>query len=73
LVDLPYGFTFEYLPDDYYERVYINGYLYFRVGNLFFEATNYGYRLIHYPERYYAYEDSYQRPGFHFDISFDIH
>ena len=73
LVDLPYGFTFEYLPGDYYERVYINGYLYFRVGNLFFEATNYGYRLIHYPERYYAYEDSYQRPGFHFDISFDIH
>lgn len=53
LVDMPYGFAFDYLPVDF-ERVYINGYLYFRIGNLFFEYSDYGYRLIHYPERYFA-------------------
>lgn len=53
LVNVPYGFSFDYLPMDF-ERVYINGYLYFRVGNLFFEYSDYGYRLIHYPERYFS-------------------
>jgi hypothetical protein len=65
LVDIPFGMTFEYLPGDY-ERVYINGYLYFRVGNLFFENTNYGFQLVHYPERYFAYNDSYRSEGFRF-------
>ncbi len=53
LVDIPYGFAFDYLPGDF-QRVYINGYLYFRVGNMFFEYNDYGYSLIHYPERYFA-------------------
>jgi len=65
LVDLPYGFTFEYLPRGYYERVHINGYLYFRIGNLFFEASNFGFNLVHYPERYYAYDDGFERPGYY--------
>jgi hypothetical protein len=70
LVDIPFGFAFEYLPSDY-ERVYINGYLYFRIGNLFFESTNYGFLLVHYPERYYAYNDGYSSEGFHFsDMNF---
>jgi hypothetical protein len=67
LADIPYGMTFEYLPNDY-ERVYINGYLYFRVNNLFFEYTHAGYQLIHYPERYYAYDDDYYNPGFSFEV-----
>ena len=54
LVDLPFGLVFEQLPNGY-DRVYINGYLYFRIGNLFFENTNFGYRLVHYPDRYYSY------------------
>jgi len=53
-VRLPLGFTFDYLPGGYTERVYINGYLYFRIGNLFFESSSYGFRLINYPERYYG-------------------
>lgn len=70
LVDIPFGMAFEYLPNDY-ERVYINGYLYFRVGNLFFERTNYGFLLVHYPERYYAYNDGYHCEGFRFnDLNF---
>lgn len=70
LVDVPFGMAFEYLPDNY-ERVYINGYLYFRVGNLFFERTNYGFLLVHYPERYYAYNDGYHCEGFRFnDLNF---
>jgi hypothetical protein len=73
LVDLPYGFTFDYLPGGYYERVYINGYLYFRVGNLFFESTGYGFRLVHYPERYYAYDDSYYHSGLRLDIDIDFY
>ena len=72
LVNLPYGFTFDFLPGDYSERVYINGYPYFRVGNMFFEAANHGYRLIHFPERYYAYDDAYQRPGIHFSVDLDL-
>jgi hypothetical protein len=67
LTDIPYGMTFEYLPNDY-ERVYINGYLYFRVNNLFFESTLAGYQLIHYPERYYAYDDDYNNQGFSLEI-----
>ncbi|RIJ46097.1 hypothetical protein D1614_20435 [Maribellus luteus] len=67
LVDLPYGFTFQYLPKGHYERVHVNGYLYFRIGNLFFEASNYGFNLVHYPERYYAYDDGFERPGYYYD------
>lgn len=67
LVDIPYGMAFEYLPNDF-ERVYINGYLYFRVNNLFFEYTRGGYQLIHYPERYYAYDADYCNNGFSFSI-----
>ncbi len=65
LVDMPFGMAFEYLPSEY-ERVYINGYLYFRVGNLFFERTNYGFQLVHYPERYYAFDSGYIIGGFRF-------
>lgn len=67
LVDLPFGFTFEMIPARYYERVYINGYLYLRVGNLFFESTPYGLSLTHFPERYYAWDNSYEREGYLFD------
>ena len=66
LVDMPYGMSFEYLPNNY-ERVYVNGYLYFRVGNIFFENTNYGFQLVHYPERYYAFNDGYCVEGFRFN------
>lgn len=55
LTDIPYGMVFQKLPAGY-ERVYINGYLYFRVGNLFFEMNPYGYSLVHYPEKYLAFE-----------------
>ena len=54
LSDLPYGVVFPELPYGY-ETVYINGYLYFRIGNLFFEYVWNGYRLVYYPERFYAY------------------
>ncbi len=64
LVELPYGFEFDYLPSGY-ERVYINGYLYFRVGNLFFEYSNYGFQLVHYPERYYADNNIDQNEGYY--------
>lgn len=66
LVDVPFGFTFNYLPDNY-EMVYINGYMYFRVGNLFFENTKYGFSLVHYPERYFSYNDGYMNEGYRFD------
>ncbi|HCE56232.1 MAG TPA: hypothetical protein DER09_00190 [Prolixibacteraceae bacterium] len=68
LVDIPYGMQFEFIPDDY-EMVNINGYLYYRVGNLFFEYTRSGYELVHYPERYYAYDDNYYNGGFRFEIT----
>jgi hypothetical protein len=68
LVDVPFGMSFEYLPNDY-EKVFINGYLYFRVGNLFFERTNYGFLLVHYPERYFAYNEGYRCEGFN-DFNF---
>lgn len=66
LVDVPFGFSFEYLPHDY-DRVNINGYAYYRVGNLFFEWANYGFRLVHYPERYYASNDNYCNNGYQFN------
>jgi hypothetical protein len=66
LVDIPFGMVFSYLPHDY-DRVFINGYLYFRVGNLFFEYSDYGYRLVHYPERYFAYSDDFYHEGYVFD------
>ncbi|KJF42507.1 hypothetical protein [Draconibacterium sediminis] len=63
LVNLPFGFSFERLPYGY-EQVHINGYLYFRIGNLFFESTALGFSLVHYPDRYYAYNDDYYSPGY---------
>ncbi len=66
LVDMPYGIVFEHLPVEY-ERVYINGYLYFRTGNLFFEMTPDGFRLVHYPERYFAYDDDFYHGGIYYD------
>ena len=66
LVDIPFGIVFEQLPYGY-ERVYINGYLYFRMGNLFFEYSQYGYRLVHYPERYFAYNYDFRNDGYYFD------
>ena len=65
LVDIPFGITFSTLPYEY-ERVYINGYLYFRIGNLFFERTPMGFSLIHYPERYYAFEIGFRNGGYFF-------
>ena len=58
LVEIPFGLVFNQLPYDY-EVVYINGYMYFRVGNLFFERNWDGYRLVHYPERYFSFNDNY--------------
>lgn len=54
LTEMPFGILFEHLPSEY-ERVYINGFLYFRIRNLFFEMTPNGFLLVHYPERYFAY------------------
>lgn len=64
LIDMPYGIVFSGLPSEY-ERVYINGYPYFRVGNLFFERNPYGYALVHYPERYFAYEAGFFNGGYY--------
>ena len=66
MVDIPFGMVFDQLPYGY-ERVYINGFMYFRVGNLFFEFTNLGFRLVHYPERYFSYNDGYVNDGYYFD------
>ncbi len=65
LVDLPFGFAFDTLPYGF-ERVYINGYLYFRVGNLFLEWSNNSFSLVHYPERYYAINNDYHSMGHRF-------
>lgn len=65
LVDMPYGMVFDYIPVNY-EPVYINGYLYYRVGNLFFEYDNFGFHLIHYPERYFSVNVSFSNNGFNF-------
>lgn len=66
LVDIPFGMTFDSLPRSY-ERVHINGDLYFRIGNIFFERTNFGFVLIHYPERYYSLDDGFRNEGYYFD------
>ncbi len=65
LVDMPFGTVFNYIPVDY-DRVYINGYQYFRVGNLFFEYDNIGFHLIHYPERYFSVNVSFSNNGYAF-------
>lgn len=72
LVDMPYGLVFKKLPSGY-ERVYINGFLYFRVGNLFFESNPAGYALIHYPERYFALDSKYYNEGYYRSADFTIH
>jgi hypothetical protein len=71
LVDIPFGIVFERIPYGA-ERVYINGYMYFRTGNLFFEYSNYGYRLVHYPERYFAYNNDFRNGGYYFDDGFNF-
>ncbi|MBN1819611.1 MAG: hypothetical protein JXR31_16780 [Prolixibacteraceae bacterium] len=53
LTDLAYNLIFPELPYGY-ETVYINGYVYFRVGNLFFEYVGNGYQLVYYPEMFLA-------------------
>ncbi len=68
LVDVPFGVTFAVIPN-HYDTVYINGFMYYRVGNLFLEYTPAGYQLVHYPERYYAYDDHYINGGFSFEFS----
>ncbi len=68
LVDVPFGVTFAVIPNNY-DTVYINGYMYYRVGNLFLEYTPAGYQLVHYPERYFAYDDHYINGGFSFEFS----
>lgn len=68
LVDMPFGVTFTIIPDNY-DTVYINGYMYYRVGNLFLEYTPAGYQLVHYPERYYAYDDHYINGGISFEFT----
>ena len=68
LVEIPFGIYFENIPGDY-ELVRINGYLYYRVGNLFFENTRYGFELVHYPERYFAYDDDYRNEGISIEIT----
>jgi hypothetical protein len=65
LVDMPYGIVFHELPVGY-ERVYVNGFLYFRIGNLFFEMNSNGYSLIHYPERYFAMETEFTNGGYYY-------
>jgi hypothetical protein len=65
---MPFGVTFTIIPDNY-DTVYINGYMYYRVGNLFLEYNQAGYQLVHYPERYYAYDDGYINGGFSFEFS----
>ncbi len=72
LADMPFGLVFHKLPR-YAERVYINGYLYFRVGNLFFEKNPHGFALIHYPERYYALETDFYNGGYYREIDFYIY
>jgi len=68
LVDMAFGTTFDYLPDGY-ERVFINGFPYYRFGNLFFENTLAGFQLVHYPERYYTFDPHYNHRGFSLSVS----
>jgi hypothetical protein len=72
LVDMPYGLVFRQLPT-VHERVYVNGFLYFRVGNLFFEAHPYGFALIHYPERYFAMDPGFYNGGYYYPADFIFH
>lgn len=72
LADMPYGLVFQKLPR-YAERVYINGFLYFRVGNLFFENNPHGFALIHYPERYYALDSDFYNGGYYREVDFYIY
>lgn len=53
-VDTPIDIVFSELPFGF-ERVYLNGVLYFRVGDLFFELFPDGFRLVHYPGKYFSY------------------
>lgn len=71
LIDMPYGLSFKKLPAGY-ERVYVNGFLYFRVGNLFFESNPHGYALIHYPERYFALDGDFYNGGYYRSADFTI-
>ena len=71
LVDMPYGIVFSGLPSQY-EKVFINGYPYFRVGNLFFERNPYGYALVHYPERYFAFDVEFYNGGYYHAGDFHI-
>lgn len=64
LVDMPYGIVFRNMPAGY-EIVYINGYRYFRSGNLFFEKHPHGFSLVHYPERYFALEVNFNNHGYY--------
>ena len=72
LVDIPYGIVFRQLPAGY-DKVFVNGYLYFRVGNLFFERTPHGYSLVHYPERYFALETDFFNGGYYHSASYRLH
>jgi hypothetical protein len=72
LADMPYGLVFQRLPDNY-ERVFVNGYMYFRVGNLFFENHPHGFALIHYPERYFALDDDYYNGGYYRETDYYIY
>ena len=66
---MPYGVVFQKLPSGY-EKVYINGFLYFRVDNLYFEANPNGFALIHYPERYHSLESSYYNGGYYQSVDY---
>jgi hypothetical protein len=72
LVDMPYGLVFRQLPA-VHERVYVNGYLYFRVENLFFESHPYGFALIHYPERYFAMNPGFYNGGYYYPADFSFY
>jgi hypothetical protein len=44
-VGMPSNLTFSYLPVGY-EEVYIRGQLYYRYGEVYFEYSPWGYRII---------------------------
>lgn len=47
-VGVPAGLVFEYLPSGY-KKIYIGGQLYYRYGEIFFEYSPWGYRIIPQP------------------------
>lgn len=47
-VGVPTGMVFEYLPVGY-KRVYIGGQLYYRYGDIYFEYSPWGYRIVPHP------------------------